>query len=208
MKRLFKIFAVASLFAFYSCNETRREQDQDSNEVAEEANDERFDDNEDMEKDADFVAEAVASNYAEIEMAKLAQERATHPQVKEIAQMLERDHKKTLDELKTLAQTEGITVPVEPKQDAKDQMAKLREEKAEDFDKKWLSEMEDKHEKSIDKFEKRAEKGEDPEVKALAAKTLPHLKMHKERISAALDQIEGNDSGSASARSGDETSSN
>jgi putative membrane protein len=188
MKRIFKILTLASLFAFASCNEARREQEQDSNEVAEEANDDKFEDN-DMEKDADFVAEAVASNYAEIKMAKLAQQRSSNAEVKEIARMLEADHTKVLNELKTLAQTKAITVPVEEKDEAKRKLENLTEEDAEDFDKKWLEQMEDAHEKSIDKFEKRADKGEDADIKAFAGKTLPHLRMHKEKIDACQDRV-------------------
>lgn len=196
MKRIFKVLTLASLFAFASCNEARREQDQDSNEVAEEANEEKFEDNNDMEKDADFVAEAVASNYAEIKLAKLASQRSKNAEVKEIARMLEADHTKTLNELKALAQTKAITVPVEEKEEAKEDLRKLTDEEADDFDKKWLEKVEDMHDKSIDKFEKRADKGEDPAIKAFAAKTLPHLKMHKEKIDACQEKTKDNDNAS------------
>lgn len=195
MKRIFKIFAIASVFAFASCNETRREQDQDSNEVAEEQNDEKFEDN-DMEKDADFVAEAVASNMAEIQMAKLAQQRSSNPEVKKIAKMLEDDHSKVLAELKTIAQAKSITVPVEPKDEAMRKMENLREEEADDFDKKWLEEMEDAHDKSINKFERRADNGEDAEIKAFAGKHLPHLKMHKEKIEQCQEKVKEQDKNS------------
>jgi putative membrane protein len=192
MKRIFKILTLASLFAISSCNEARREQEQDSNEVAEEANDEKFEDN-DMEKDADFVADAVAANYAEIKMAKLATQRSSNSEVKEIARMLEADHTKVLNELKTLAQSKAITVPVEEKDEAKRKMERLTDENGEDFDKKWLEQMEDSHEKSIGKFEKRADKGEDADIKAFAAKTLPHLRMHKEKIDACQERVKEND---------------
>ncbi len=193
MKRIFKILTLASLVAvFASCNETRREQEQDSNEVAEEANDEKFEDN-DMEKDADFVAEAVASNLAEIQMAKLASQRSTNPEVKQLAKMLEADHTKVLAELKALAQQKAITVPVEPKDEAKRKMENLREEGADDFDKKWLETMEDAHEKSINKFERRADNGEDADIKSFASKTLPHLRMHKEKIDQCQDKVKDND---------------
>ena len=188
MKRIFMILSLASAFTFYSCNEARREQEQDTNEVAEEANDEKFEDN-DMEKDADFVAEAVASNYAEIKMAQLAQQRSTSAEIKDLARTLEADHTKVLNELKTLAQAKAITVPVEEKDEAKRKYENLSEQdEADDFDKKWLEQMEDAHEKSINKFERRADKGEDADIKAFAAKTLPHLKMHKEKIDAAQER--------------------
>lgn len=193
MKRIFKILTLASLVAvFASCNETRREQEQDSNEVAEEANDEKFEDN-DMEKDADFVAEAVASNLAEIQMAKLASQRSTNPEVKQLAKMLEADHTKVLAELKTLAQQKAITIPVEPKDEAKRKMENLREEGPDDFDKKWLETMEDAHEKSINKFERRADNGEDADIKSFASKTLPHLRMHKEKIDQCQDKVKDAD---------------
>jgi putative membrane protein len=192
MKRIFKILTLASLVAvFSSCNETRREQEQDSNEVAEEANDEKFEDN-DMEKDADFVAEAVASNLAEIQMAKLASQRSSNAEVKQLAKMLETDHAKVLSELKALAQKKAITVPVEPKDEQKRKLENLREEEADDFDKKWLETMEDAHEKSINKFERRADNGEDADIKAFASKTLPHLKMHKEKIDQCQDNNKDN----------------
>lgn len=193
MKRIFKILTLASLVVvFASCNETRREQEQDTNEVAEEANDEKFEDN-DMEKDADFVAEAVASNLAEIQMAKLASQRSSNPEVKQLAKTLENDHTKVLAELKALAQQKAITVPVEPEDEAKRKMENLREEEADDFDKKWLETMEDAHEKSINKFERRADKGEDADIKSFASKTLPHLKMHKEKIDQCQDKVKDND---------------
>jgi putative membrane protein len=199
MKRIFKIVTLASLFAFYSCNEARREQEQDSNEVAEEANDEKFEDN-DMEKDADFVAEAVAANYAEIKLAKLAMQRSSNSEVKEIARMLEADHTKVLNELKTLAQSKAITVPVEEEDDAKRKMERLRDEDADDFDEKWLEQMEDSHDKSINKFERRADHGEDADIKAFASRTVPHLKMHKEKIDQCQDHLKDAEKDASSKR--------
>jgi putative membrane protein len=194
MKRIFKILTLASVVALSSCNEAKREQDQDSNEVAEEKNDDKFEDR-DMEKDADFVADAVAANLAEIKMAQLAQQRSTNSEVKDIAKMLEKDHTMVLGELKTLAQQKAITIPSEPKDDAKDKWQKLNDEKdMKDFDRKWLETMEDSHEKSISKFEKRADKGTDADIKAFASKTLPHLRMHKEKIDACQDNAKKDNS--------------
>jgi putative membrane protein len=195
MKRIFKILTLASAVALFSCNEAKREQNQDSNEVAEEANEEKFDDADNgVQKDADFVAEVVASNYAEIKMAQLAAANSTNPEVKEIAKMLEADHTKTLNELKTIAQSKAITVPTEEKPDAKDKMENLKSEKGADFDKKWLEEVSDKHEESIDNFESKIDKTEDAELKAFVSKTLPHLKMHLEKIEACKEKTKDSNS--------------
>ena len=194
MKRIFRIFTVLSLVALIGCNEGRRENDdaatddKDSKEVAEEANDEKFEDN-DTENDADFVANTVAANYGEIKFAQLAVDRSSNAEVKRIATMLVADHTKVLGELKTLASTKGITVPVEEDDEAKRKTERFSDEAGKDFDKKWCREMIDRHEESIRKFEKRSEKSEDTELKNWINKTVPSLKHHKEELEGCLEKI-------------------
>jgi putative membrane protein len=174
-----------------ACNETKRESDsdnEDSKEVAEEANDAKFEDN-DMEKDADFVANTVAANYGEIKFAQLANQRSANPEVKQVASMLIEAHTKTLNELKNLAQAKAITVPVEEDDEAKRKTERFSDEAGKDFDKKWCKEMIDRHEESINKFEKRMEKTEDAELKAWITNTLPHLRMHLDKLNACHDKI-------------------
>jgi putative membrane protein len=72
-------------------------------------------------------------------------------------------------------------------------MEKLSKEDAKDFDKKWLEKMEDAHDKAINKFERRADKGEDADIKAFASKMVPHLKMHRDKIDACQDHLKDND---------------
>ena len=191
MKSIFKILTLASLLAMYSCNDARKEQD--SNEIAEEANDEKFEDNQ-AEKDADFVEEVVASDYAEIKLAELANQRSRNTEVKEIAQMLQTDHSGALNELKTLAQTKSISVPVEETDEAKRKMEDFSDDSGEDFDKKWCKEMIDKHEDTIDKFEKRLENTKDAELKAWISKMLPTLRTHHDRLKACNEKIKDSNS--------------
>src|SRR5687767_6117244 len=87
MKRIFRILTVVSLASLLACNEAKRENDsdaaydnKDSKEQADEANDEKFEDN-DMENDADFVARTVELNYGEIKFAQLATQRSSNSEV-------------------------------------------------------------------------------------------------------------------------------
>jgi putative membrane protein len=195
MKRIFKIMTLVSLVAMLACNEAKRdsenENNEDSKEVAEEANDEKFEDN-DLEKDADFVANTVAANYGEIKFAQLATTRSSNPEVKKIANMLIADHTKVLNELKGLAQSKSITVPVEEDDEARRKTERFSDEAGKNFDKKWAKEMIDRHEESINKFEKRFEKTEDAELKEWVNKTLPHLRMHLEKLNTLHDSIKDN----------------
>lgn len=186
MLRRYLMIAFAAL-VMASC--TPKDKAADSNEVAEEANEEKFDDKKD-EKDAEFVSEVVASNYAEIELARLASTRSDNAQVKEVAKMLEEDHNKLLTELQAFAGTKAISVPSEPKDDAKKKIEDLtKEEDIKDFNKEWCKEMADKHEKTIEKFEDRAEKTEDADLKIWITQTLPHLRTHLDKVKACEESL-------------------
>lgn len=154
---------------------------EDSAEIAEEQNDEKFEDR-DLEKDADFVVNTVESNYAEIKLAQLAKEKATDSKVKEIADMIEKDHTKIVDELKAYANKHGISVPLDESTDSQKDYDNLAEKNGGDFDDKWCETLEDKHEKSIDNFESRLDKTEDPELKEWITATLPGLRTHLEML--------------------------
>jgi putative membrane protein len=161
----------------------------DSNEAAEEANEEKFDDKKD-EKDAEFVAETVASNFAEIELAQLAASKSNNAQVKEVASMLAQDHNKLLTELQAFAGTKAISVPTEAKDDAKKKIEDLqKEEDPKDFNEAWCKEMVDKHEKTIERFEDRAEKTEDADLKIWITQTLPHLRAHLDKVKVCEESI-------------------
>ncbi len=179
---------MALIVSLGSCGAKKTETvtDEESVEVAKEANDSIFEDRDD-EKDADFIVNAVASNYAEIKIAQLGNNKATDPKVKELATTLEKDHTKVLNELKAYANKNGITVPMtETEYDAKE-MTDLEQESGEKFDKEWCEAMKDRHEKTINKFEKRIDKTEDPELKSWISGTLPGLKGHLDMLEKHLE---------------------
>lgn len=175
---MFKVlYGLVLVFALTACG-TKKD---DSAEIAEEQNEEKFEDR-DLEKDADFVVNTVASNYAEINLAKLAKEKATDAKVKEMADMLEKDHTRILNELKAYANKHGISVPLEETTEAEKDYNKLAENNGGEFDDKWCETLEDKHEKSINNFEARLDKTEDPELKDWITATLPGLRTHLEML--------------------------
>ena len=59
--------------------------------------------------EADFVQEQLADGDAEVALGRLAQERATNPQVKEFAKMMVSDHQKSGEDLKQIASKHNIT---------------------------------------------------------------------------------------------------
>lgn len=161
---------------------------EESKEVAKEQNDQKFD-ADSSEKKSNFAVEAAAGNLAEIKLAQLATQKSTNKEIKDIAAMLETDHTAALGELKSIASVKGITLPTDESDKAKDQIKKLSEDKPADFDKDWVKELMDKHEKTISDYEKAQNDLTDVDLKAWIAKVLPTIRSHHDKLMAINSAI-------------------
>jgi putative membrane protein len=128
--------------------------------------------------DRKFIEEAAKGGMAEVELAKVAQERASSPEVKQFAQRMEQDHSKANEQLRQLAQEKGVTMPAGPKLGEKHEMSKLSKLQGEEFDRAYMDHMVKDHEKDVKEFRKEAQKAKDPDVKAFAQQTAPILEQH------------------------------
>lgn len=129
--------------------------------------------------DQTFVTKASGAGMYEVEISKLALQKASDPAIKDFAQMMVTDHTKANDELKQLATTKNLQIaPGLPKdkQATIDKMAKLDGAK---FDKAYRDQVGLKdHKTDIALFEKESKNGQDADLKAWAGQTLPTLKTH------------------------------
>ena len=83
-----------------------------------------------------------------------------------------------------LAKQKNITLPSAVSNDEQKKMDDMSKKTGKDFDKAYVKEMVDDHDKDVKDFEKEAKDGKDADVKAFAAATLPVLKMHQTMIKA------------------------
>lgn len=147
-----------------------------------------------MDADRGFVEEQLAIGTAEIELGRLAQERAMHADVKEFAAMMVRDHQAAGDELKPIAaKVSTAQTPAARTADRTDHLEQLEELSklsGLDFDRKYIAEMIDDHQDGIEDLESKAEKAANPEVKQWAAKTLPKMREHLERAKAIKETLD------------------
>ncbi|HWV66345.1 DUF4142 domain-containing protein [Chitinophaga sp.] len=141
------------------------------------------------EKSSAFAVEAANGGMMEVEMGKLAQEKAQNPRVKAFATMMVNDHSKANDELKALASQKGITLPAELSTETKKHIEDLGKKTGKDFDKDYMSMMVDDHDKDVSKFEKAPDNVTDQELKTWAANTLPTLKAHQDSAKAIKDAL-------------------
>ncbi len=131
--------------------------------------------------DKKFVKKAYKGGLEQVELAKIANEKAKNEATKAVAERMITDHTKANEELLNIAKEEDLDlskVHVKP--------ANLS---GPDFDKEYLTLLKTDHEKDIAMFEKEAndpETNEDSDVRAFAKKMLPTLKEHLQMVEDAL----------------------
>jgi putative membrane protein len=187
--KLFSLLFAASFFALVSCG-TKNSQD-DSAEIAEEQNEQKFDDS-NLEGDTEFAVAAADGGMLEVQLAQLALTKASSPEVKEFAQSMVDDHSKTNEELKSLAETKNITLPSAISDEKQKDYEKLAEKSGADFDKAYSEFMVKDHKDDVDQFKKAAEKCEDPDIKSWAASKLPVLEHHLSMAESMEDAVVAN----------------
>ncbi len=130
-------------------------------------------------KTEDFIMEASASDVFEIESSKLALQKGNDA-TKAFAQQMVTDHEKSTAELKALVasgkvQGNPVTTLTEEFKEEIDELAKLD---GDELSEEYIDDQVDAHEDAVDLFKRYAEEGENADLKAWAAKTLPALEHH------------------------------
>jgi putative membrane protein len=136
--------------------------------------------------DADkaFMAKAAQGGMAEVTFGQLAAAKGTNNEVKEYGNRMVSDHGKANQELTQLAISKGVTLPTDLDAESKKTSDELSKKTGKVFDKAYMSDMVEDHEKDVAEFQKESSAAQDPDLKNWVTKTLPtlqdHLKMAKQ----------------------------
>ena len=136
-------------------------------------------------KGASFVKEASAGNQSEIALAQLAQTKAQNPEVKNLAEMLQKDHQQAQEKLQTIAQAHNLTLDATPSWTERRTESKLEKLSGAEFDQQYAKDMLEDHASDIKKFEKASQNIEDTDVKQYAQEILPKLQAHLQHTASA-----------------------
>ena len=134
-------------------------------------------------KDKDFLVNAASSGGWEVATGKMAESKAQTDATRNLAARMSAYHSQTNKEVVDLAKKKGLAISTE---NIKAQQGLSGSH----FDKQYLTLMEQDHQQTIRAFEKEAASGDDPEIKAWAAKTLSTLKQHLSMVTNALSKSE------------------
>ncbi len=128
--------------------------------------------------DKTFMKKAAEGGLAEVQMGQLAQQNGESQEVKDFGQRMVTDHSKANDQLKQVAEKEGVTLPTSPSSHDQAEYNKLSKLQGDAFDKAYAKMMVSDHKKDIAEFKREASSGSDAQVKNFASQTLPTLQEH------------------------------
>ena len=129
---------------------------------------------------ADFVTKAASSDMFEITESKMAEKKATSPDVKKFAAMMIRDHTKSTADLKAAIAKSGqsLTLPTALPADLQSRVDDLAKTSGADFHKTYISQQVDAHTQTLAALQGYAANGDVPALKDFAANTAKVVQMH------------------------------
>jgi len=133
------------------------------------------------EQDGRFLVSAAEFEYEQILLGKLAYQRATSPEVKELAKILEDAHRTSKSEVGSLGIVKSIAVPSTPTTAAHAVYEKVNIVSVEEFDAAYLTQIISSHNEAIGLFEKCTGGNNDPDIRNWAISKLPGLRLHLDK---------------------------
>jgi len=128
--------------------------------------------------DQAFVLKAAQGGIAEIQLAQLAQQRAESDAVKQFAQKMIDDHTTNNAQLVKLATAEGVSPPSETSVQQQKMSQHLETLSGAKFDHAYMRGQIHAHMMMLKLFQAEAGGGQDAQLKAFAAQTVPTIQEH------------------------------
>jgi putative membrane protein len=135
---------------------------------------------------SDFASTIAGSDLYEIAAGKLAQTNATNADLKAFGGMLVTDHTKSTAELKAAAAeaSPAVTVPATMPAELQAKLDALKAAKGADFDKLFVEQQKEGHQKALDALKSYAVSGDQPALKTFATKATPVVQGHLDKLNA------------------------
>jgi putative membrane protein len=140
--------------------------------------------------DALFAVVAAQSGTAEVQLSELGLQKATDPELKKFSQQMIDEHSKMNQELMALAQRKNIALQRTIPASCQFTLQSLAGLSGEEFDKCYAKAQTLAHMEAVAVFTAESERGQDADLKAFAAKGMPHIKEHLATIKPICERYE------------------
>jgi len=145
--------------------------------------------------DRQFIQKAASGGMMEVELGKIAQQNAVRADVKAFGERMVADHGKANSELKQVAASAGISLPADMTSEHKSHVNKLRNRQGSAFDRAYVQQMLEDHQKDVAEFEKASQSATNEDIKQFAAGTLPTLREHLKELQSIHSKMAGSEAG-------------
>lgn len=125
--------------------------------------------------DKKFAKDVALTAMVEVELGKLAAQKASREDIKQLGQKIVDNHAKANDQLKEVAGKENIPIPDALDSKHQSRVDKLSKLSGENFDKAYVKEELKDHQAEVRDFSAEAQSGSDPNVRQFASNMLPTL---------------------------------
>ena len=125
-----------------------------------------------------FAREAASDGMTEVRLGRLAEERASSPEVKRFAQRMVSDHTAADDRLRTAAEQSEIPLPISPDSQDQAKIDRLATLRGAAFDRAYMDQMVADHRQDVTKFQSEVESPANTRIEQFAQSTLPTLREH------------------------------
>ena len=139
--------------------------------------------------DRKFVTKAAEGGIAELQLGKLALQKASNDQVKQFGQRMVTDHGSANEKLKAVASNKGVSLPAQMDASAQKEYDKLSKLSGAQFDRAYMDAMVSDHKKDVSEFRSESRSGADNDIKSFAASTLPTLQQHLQMAQSAQQAV-------------------
>lgn len=136
----------------------------------------------DKASDQLFVLEAAMGNQWEIELSRLAQQKAQDPQVKELARMMVEEHTQAQQRLMTVARQFDMDLPTSLPPGKQKKLDVLSSLPADKFDSCYVLMLKADHAKDITSYADHQVAVQDASLKSYIGEVLPKLKQHGQHV--------------------------
>jgi putative membrane protein len=139
--------------------------------------------------DSLFVSAAATGGQAEVSLAELGVQRAKDSELRKLSQKFLDEHTKMNADLTNLATQKRIAVPRGIDARAAFCAQSLAGLSGEEFDRGYAKAQCMAHEGALAAFEAEANRGQDPDMKAWAAKNVSHIREHHKAIKPIAERL-------------------